>query len=192
MLRRRMILTILSSSMLAERSTRISVRVPPSFSPVRYWRSPSPLNSRTRLPVSSSSASSASSRLTSSSRLLMSDCKASTRSIFARVSSSYSASSLRSSSIRRMICAILPSASSVSSSRSCLVLRASTRFLRPSRISTSSLRVSAIRSVGFGSVSSLTCALMIMKNRMTAPKPQLMQSRKDRLKTSYCRRLRAI
>ena len=33
---------------------------------------------------------------------------------------------------------------------------------------------------------------MIMKNRMTAPKPQLMQSRNDMLKISVCLRLRAI
>jgi hypothetical protein len=33
---------------------------------------------------------------------------------------------------------------------------------------------------------------MIMKNRITAPKPQLMQSRNDMLKTSVDLRLRAI
>ena len=35
---RRTTLTMVSSSMLADRSTRISVRFPPSFNPVRYCR----------------------------------------------------------------------------------------------------------------------------------------------------------
>ena len=79
-----------------------------------------------------------------------------------------------------------------SSLRISSVLDALTRSLRPSRISTSSFFTSAMRSVGSSSVVSLTCALMIMKNRITAPKPQLMQSRNDMLKTSNWRRLRAI
>src|SRR5210317_245766 len=192
MLRRRMILTIVSSSMLAERSTRISVRLPPSLSPVRYWRSPSPLNSRILAPWFSSSALSASRRLTSSSSDLMSLCSFSIRSILASVSSSYSASSSRNSFISAMISAILPSAVCFSSSRVSIVFFASTMFLRPSSISTSRRLVSAINSVGSSSVDSLTCALIIMNNRITAPKPQLMQSRNDMLKTSNGRRLRAI
>ena len=52
MLRRRITLTMVSSSMLAETSMSTSTRLPPSFSPLRYWRLPSPVKLRMFWPVS--------------------------------------------------------------------------------------------------------------------------------------------
>ena len=156
MLRRRMMFMIVSSSMLADRSTRISVRLPPSFSPVRYCRSPSPLNSRILLPSACSSSARASSRLTSSSSVLISDCSASMLLISASVSSSYFDNSMRNCSINSMICAICPSAVTFSVSNCSIVFFARTRFFRPSRISSSIFFVSPIRSDGSFSVVSLT------------------------------------
>ena len=50
MLRRRITLTTVSSSMLADTSTRMRIRSPPTLRPVRYWRSPLPTKPLTRVP----------------------------------------------------------------------------------------------------------------------------------------------
>ena len=67
MLRNRITLTTVSSSMLAETSTRITMRSPPSLSPLRYWRSPEPTKPFTRLPGLPSAGVPAGRRLRSSS-----------------------------------------------------------------------------------------------------------------------------
>ena len=50
MLRSRITFTTVSSIMLADTSTRIAMRSPPTFNPVRYWRSPLPTNPLMRVP----------------------------------------------------------------------------------------------------------------------------------------------
>ena len=179
MLRNRMILTMVSSSMLPEISSRINMRLPPCLRPVRYSRFPSPTRRRVSSPVSL--ISSCSCFFCSSSFLILSFSRSS--STVSVLSDSWSARD-RVSWIFSMMRRAMPCATTSSSSISEMVLRVLARLFLPSRISSSSSMTSAVSSrvsTGTGTLVSTLC-LMMRNNSTTEPKPQDMMSRNDRLK----------
>ena len=86
-LRRRIIFTIVRSSILVETSTKISTRCPPIRRPVKYCLFPSPVKLRIRFPASSGVTLAADSLSFSSLRSSSSDLSCSIASLRAFVSS---------------------------------------------------------------------------------------------------------
>ena len=172
-------LTTRSASMLAEVSKRMTIWRPPRFRPVRYWRLPSPVNSRALRPVVSSADSR--SRFTSSSSAWMS--------AFSRSRSVLSLLSCRREAINAsysLICSVTrvarPRASTICRSTSSRALRSRTSPASPSLISSSSRLTSESRS-RFSSRDWTSMEWSMIRNTSTtAPKPQDMMSRKLRLK----------
>jgi len=183
----RRMFTSVSSSMLADASTRISTCWPPTRMPVRYSRSPVPLKPRTAAPPPGFLVWS-SSRFAPSSSEAMSAFSFSSRARRASVSASDSASSCfaaSSSASTRSESPWVVTLDLSSTSREFLI---SARFLRSSRSCCSTSSASERRS----SVTFLTCefpcAVISMKISTTEPKPQQIASRNDMLKTSNLRR----
>ena len=183
MFRRRTIPTMVSSNMLAEESTRINIRLPPIFRSVRYWRSPWPGNGRSLDPCSSEALAPALKRLTSSSRDFRSAFNLLTWALAASVSLLLSESStlflFKISIIWRESPCIFTRSVSVFSRE----LRASIKCFFPSSTCFSIRLTSARKSDVTVSWWAALLALINTNSSITAPKPQVMMSRKARLNT---------
>src|SRR5882672_366342 len=183
MLRRRITLTSVRSSMLVDTSTRITTRLPPMRNPVRYCRLPSPTKPRTDVPPGTGSLAAAAKRSFSAWTRASSALSFSTASLRAVESNSAVAASacLAVSSVSRSwrTPRIVAHCSS-RCARSCLSV---TRFLRPVSTLSSMRFASLVRSLTSFTVFMSMLAFMIMNSRMTAPNPQQIASRNDIEKT---------